>query len=81
LVPFLTPLFRGTFSLDYYPEEWARTETILLKKPGKSTYTDPSSWRPIILSDGLARLLNAVVADEISTMCEHLKILPPNHFG
>ncbi|KAF8984981.1 hypothetical protein BDQ17DRAFT_1181665, partial [Cyathus striatus] len=30
LVPFLGPLFQGTFSLQYYPEEWACTETIVL---------------------------------------------------
>ncbi|KAF8998135.1 hypothetical protein BDQ17DRAFT_1180832, partial [Cyathus striatus] len=81
LVPFLAPLFRGMFTLDYYPEDWARTEMIVLKKPGKSNYSDPSSWHPIVLSNGLAHLLNAVVAEEISTMCECLHILPHNHFG
>ncbi|KAF8977379.1 hypothetical protein BDQ17DRAFT_1172049, partial [Cyathus striatus] len=30
LVPHLGPIFWGTFSLDYYPEEWACTEMIVL---------------------------------------------------
>ena len=81
LVPHLGPLFRATNTLKYYPQEWSLTEMLVLKKPGKSDYTVPSAWRPIVLSDGLARLLNSCQAEEMITRCEKHNILPANHFG
>ena len=81
LVPHLGPLFRATNMLQYYPQEWATTETLVLKKPGKPDYSSPSAWRPIVLSDGMARLLNSCQTDDIVTMCEKYNILPANHFG
>jgi len=81
LVPHLGPLFRATNTLTYYPQEWALTETLILKKPGKPDYTSPSAWRPIVLSDGMARLLNSCQMEDIVTMCEKYDILPANHFG
>jgi hypothetical protein len=35
LVPYSAPLFRATNTLNYYPQEWSLTETLILKKPGK----------------------------------------------
>jgi hypothetical protein len=81
LVPHLGPLFRATNTLNYYPQDWALMETLILKKPGKPDYTTPSAWRPIVLSDGMARLLNSCQMEDIVTMCEHHNILLANHFG
>lgn len=50
LVPYLGPIFCATHTLNYYPQEWAITETLILKKPGKPDYTSPSAWRPIVLN-------------------------------
>ena len=44
LVPHLAPLFHATNTLNYYPQEWSLTETLILKKPGKPDYTSPSAW-------------------------------------
>jgi hypothetical protein len=81
LVPYLAPLFRATNTLNYYPQEWSLMETLILKKPGKPDYTSPSAWRPIVLSDGMARLLNSCQTEDIVTMCEKYNLLPVNHFG
>ncbi|KIL54441.1 hypothetical protein M378DRAFT_52596, partial [Amanita muscaria Koide BX008] len=81
IMPFIGPLYRATFSLKHYPEEWAKTTTIVLKKGDKPDYTAPNAWRPISLSNGLARLLNSCIAEELSHKCETLEILPKNHFG
>ena len=81
LVPYLGPLYRATHSLNYYPQEWATTEMLILKKPGKPDYTSPSAWRPIVLSDGIARLLNSCQTNTIVVMCENLNILPEDHYG
>lgn len=81
LVPHIGPLFRVTFSLKIYPPEWALTDTLVMKKPAKSDYTIPSAWCSIVLSDSLAQLLNACLAQDVVNMCEQLQILPANHFG
>ncbi len=81
LVPWLGSLFRATFNLEYYPESWARTATIVLKKPGKADYTTPNAWRPISLSDAYARLLNACIVEDMSNRCEALGLLPKCQFG
>ena len=81
LVPFLSPLFHTTNTLNYYPQIWALTETLILRKPGKLDYTAPNAWRPIILSDGMAHLLNSCQTDNIVTMCKKHNILLANHFG
>jgi hypothetical protein len=76
LVPHLAPLFHATNTLNYYPQEWSLTETVILKKPGKPDYTLPTAWRPIILSDGMARLLNSCQTKDIVTMCENMISYP-----
>ena len=81
LVPYLAPLFRATNNLKYYPQEWSLMETLVMKKPGKPDYMNPSAWQPIVLSDGLARLLNSCQTDDIVTMCKQHKVIPANHFG
>jgi len=57
------------------------TKTLVLKKPGKADYTSPNAWRPIVLSNGYAQLLNGCKAEDLVLMCENTGILPPNHFG
>ena len=81
LVPHLGPLFRATNTLKFYPQEWATTETLILKKPGKPDYIAPSAWRPIVLSDRMARLLNTCQTIDMVNMCEKHNIIPANHFG
>jgi Reverse transcriptase (RNA-dependent DNA polymerase) len=56
-------------------------ETLVLKKPGKPDYSSPTAWCPIVLSDGMAQLLNSCQTDDIVTMCKKHNILPANHFG
>ena len=81
MVPFLGPIFRATDSLKTYPEDWKLTKTPILKKPGKSDYTSTGAWRPIVLSNRYARLLNSCKTEDLVSMCEKTGILPMNHFG
>jgi ribonuclease HI len=81
LVPHLGPIFRATFTQRVYPSHWAATESVVLKKPGKPDYTLPNAWRPVVLSNGCARLLNACITEDVAVMCEKADILPRNHFG
>jgi len=81
LVPYIGPLYRATFHLNYYPPSWALTETLVLRKPGKSDYQLPSSHRPIALSPGWSRGLNACITEEVQFECEKNGILPARHYG
>jgi hypothetical protein len=81
LVPHLSLLFHATNTLEYYPQEWSLIEMLILKKPGKPNYTSPSAWQPIVLSDGMAQLLNSCQAEDMIMMCEKFNILPANHLG
>ena len=47
----------------------------------KPDYTATGAWRPIVLSDGYARLLNSCKMEDLVSMCEKMGILPMNHFG
>ena len=80
LVPFLSPIYRATNSLKYYPPALSLTKNLVLKKPSKTNHTIPSAWQPIV-PDGLACLLNACLALNIVTMCKKIQILPAHHFG
>jgi hypothetical protein len=80
LVPHLGPIFRATDTLKIYPDDWKLTETPILKKPGKPDYTAAGAWRPIVLSNGLARLLNGCKTEDLVLMCEKTGILPMNYF-
>ena len=40
-----------------------------------------TSSYPIVLSDGMARLLNSCHTSDMVSMCETHKVLPPNHYG
>jgi Reverse transcriptase (RNA-dependent DNA polymerase) len=81
LVPHLGPIFRATDVLDWYPDQWKLTQTPVIKKPGKADYTVPGAWRPVVLSDGLARLLNKCKAANLTEKCERHDVLHNNHFG
>ena len=74
-------LYRATFTPEYYPPTWAETDSVVIQKPGKTDYTIPNAWRPVTLSDGMARVLNATLADDLVAHAERTGAIPANHFG
>jgi hypothetical protein len=81
LILHLGPIYRATDTLKEYPEDWKLTHTPVIRKPGKADYTLPGAWRPIVLSNGHARVLNSAKTDDIVNNCEWLGVLPALHFG
>ncbi|KAJ6521977.1 hypothetical protein DFH09DRAFT_849862, partial [Mycena vulgaris] len=80
LVPILGPIYRSLDELGHYPAGWADVLSLVLRKPGKPNYADPSAHRPIVLSKGLARLYHASKNLQCVTEAEVAGIFPNNHY-
>ena len=57
---FLLLIYKSCIALEFTPKAWKAIKVVYIPKPGKSTYDQPSSFRPISLSNyllkGLERL-------------------------
>ena len=81
LTPYLGPIFRATFNVGYYPHNWKRYKTIVLRKPGKPDYSIPNAHRPIALLDVFAKLLSSCVKELWEYHLERLNLLPTTQYG
>jgi hypothetical protein len=81
IVPFLGPIFWAMDKLRWYPSDWKVTHTPVIRKPAKADYALPRAWHPVVLSDGLARLLNRCKTEYLTEQCERTGVLPSTHFG
>ncbi|CAK5279173.1 unnamed protein product [Mycena citricolor] len=81
LVPRLGRVFRAGDRLGYYPREWNRIHTVVLRKPGKASYETPASYRPIVLAKGHMSIENAARNLQVTTEVELAGILPQSQFG
>ncbi|CAA7269138.1 unnamed protein product [Cyclocybe aegerita] len=81
LVLYLAPLYRATDTFKIYPAAWKATETPVLRKPGKGNYSVTGAYRPIVLTDGFARILNMCKTEDLAKMAKREGLLPANHFG
>ncbi|CAK5280784.1 unnamed protein product [Mycena citricolor] len=81
LVPRLGRVFRAGDKLSYYPQGWNTIHTVVLRKPGKSDYRNPNSYRPIVLSKDHMSLENAARNLQVTAEAELAGILPKTQFG
>ncbi|PIL29087.1 hypothetical protein GSI_09135 [Ganoderma sinense ZZ0214-1] len=81
LTPLLSTLFRATFWLEYYPDIWKLSDTIVLRKPGKTDYTTAKAHRPIALLNCMSKILSCCVADVLVYQAETLSLLADYQFG
>jgi hypothetical protein len=81
LIPFAGPIFRAIDALGHYPSGWAELFILALRKPGKTNYADPAALRPIALSKGFVRWLNACKNLQCVSEAEIAGILPNNQYG
>lgn len=77
----LIHLFRSILRLGAYIDEWKEFTTVVLRKPGKPNYEEPKAYRPIALLCTLAKVLTAIVAEDITYLVEKEQLLPTNHYG
>ena len=81
IIPYLIQIFRAVFKLGTYSDSWHLWNTIVLRKPGKPRYDTPKAHRPIALMNTIGQLLSAIIAEDITYMCERSGLLPDTHFG
>ena len=81
LITPLTNIFNAIIQLNTYYNPWREFTTIVLRKPFKPSYDLPKAYCPIALISTTAKLLMALIADNLSTITEHHQLLPTNHFG
>jgi len=80
IVFYLLFIFRAVLSLGIYYAPWRDFMTVVLRKPGKPSYETAKAHRPIALLSTVAKVLTAIVAEDISHLVEHHQLLPATHF-
>jgi hypothetical protein len=81
LIEYLVEIFRAVFTLKTYSETWKESFTAVLKKPGKPAYDIAKAHRPVVLLNTIAKILTALVTEDLSYMCKLHNLLPATHFG
>jgi hypothetical protein len=65
----------------FHPKTWKKAKGILLKKPNKSDYSIPKSYRVISLLNCLGKVVEKIVATALSNFCEQKELLYEGQFG
>ena len=78
---YLTDLFNACLHAAYNPRHFQVSVTTVLRKPGKSKYTEPEAFRPVALLNTIGKALESVVAQRLSYAVERFRLLPKNHLG
>jgi hypothetical protein len=77
----LTRIFQACLDQGVHPTQWKEATTIILRKQGKSDYTDPSAYRPIALLNTLGKALESIVARRLRFLSEKHALLPDTQMG
>lgn len=72
-------LYNKCWQLEYFPKDWKEAVVIVLRKPGKDTYTHPKSYRPI----GLLPIMGKVFEKMLVRRLTHHLVprISPRQFG
>jgi ribonuclease HI/exonuclease III len=81
IADYLSYIYQAVFDLDTFYDPWREFTTIVLKKPDKPNYEIPKAYRPIALISTMAKVLTAIVAENISQLVELHQLIPKTHFG
>src|ERR1700678_1140175 len=71
----LIRIYRATLELNLYYDPWKEFTTVVLRKPGKPSYKVPKAHRPIALISTMAKVLTAIVAEDLSKAVERHQLL------
>ena len=77
----ITNMVYHAVRLGYHPREWKKARGILLKKGGKRDFGLVRSYRVISLLNCMGKVVEKVVAKELSQYCEEYFKLHPGQMG
>jgi hypothetical protein len=77
----LTRIVNCSLRLGYCPSHFRESTTVVLRKPGKDSYTVPKAYRPIALLNTVGKVMDAVIARRLSHLVETQHVLPDTHMG
>ena len=75
IAEYLLEIFWASFALNSYSDRWWVWDTIVLHKLGKLRYDIPKAHRPIALMNTLRKLFSAIVAEDLTHMCDFYGLL------
>jgi len=70
--------------MGYYPKYFRTSTTVVVRKegkPGKNSYQNAKSYRPIALLNTISKALKSIFASRISYCVEAYNLLPESHIG
>jgi ribonuclease HI len=81
LAPILRDILQACLDLEISPDKALESTTAVIRKPGRSDYTQAKSYRPIALLNTLTKVMSAAIANALSYIAEQYNLLPQRHFG
>lgn len=75
----LTIIFNNCINLSYFPTKWK--SSVIIPIPKKKSATSITDFRPISLINSVSKILEKVMLNKISTVCDSLNIVQNNQFG
>lgn len=81
IAPILTTIYNASLDLGYQYSGWKSFTTVVLRKPGKPSYETPKAYRPIALLCTMAKILTAIITEELSYTMEKNNDIPRTHYG
>jgi len=76
----LLVLFNLSFIKGEFPESFRYADIVSLPKAGKD-HTLPKNYRPISLTNTLARIFESIIHKRLYAYCENSNVLPPSQFA
>ncbi len=74
-------LANACWALGHFPDRFKEARTVVLRKSGKPSYSDPGAWRPIALLNTIRKLIESLMAKRLSQAAEEYKLLPDTQMG
>jgi hypothetical protein len=77
----LAKLYNNILIRSKFPVSWKVAVTAIIRKHGKSDYTNPGAYRPIALLSTMSKLFELILARRITAWAEEARVLADGHFG
>jgi hypothetical protein len=80
IADYLLHIYQAVLELEEFYDPWREFMTVVLRKPDKPNYELAKAYRPVALISTMAKVLTALIAENISRLVEQHQLLPKTHF-